>query len=215
MSFDPDKCEIIRITKKRKPIDANCTIHGKELGHTKNAKYLGVMISDTLSWNAHVDTVTKKANNTTAFLHRNLSNCPQHTKDTCYKTFVRPQLEYAATVWDPHMDINIAKLEGAQRRAARFVRNDYNYASSVTEMMGALEWESLQQRRQQAKSVMMYRIVNSLVGIPPREYLHPQGTAVIRDHQSRFMVPTAGQTHSKWHSCLLLFVCGTSFQRAL
>ena len=185
MSFNPDKCEVIRITKKRKPIDANYTIHGKELGHTKNAKYLEVLISDTLSWNAHVDTVTEKANNTTAFLRRNLSNCPQHIKDTCYKTFVWPQLEYAATIWDPHTGINIAKLEGA----ARFVRNDYNYTSSVTEMMRALEWESLQQRRHQAKSVMMYSIVNSLVDIPSREYLHPQGTVVTRDHQCRFMVP--------------------------
>ena len=189
MSFNPDKCEVIRITKKRKPIDANYTIHGKELGHTKNAKYLGVLISDTLSRNAHVDTVTKEANNTTAFLRRNLSNCPQHNKDTCYKTFVRPQLEYAATVWDPHTDINIAKLERAQRRAARFVRNDYNYTSSATEMMRAIEWESFQQHRHQAKSVMMYRIVNSLVDIPSREYLHPQGTAVTRGHQCRFMDP--------------------------
>ena len=90
MSFNPDKCEVIRITKKSKPIDANYTIHGKELGYTKNAKYLGVLISDTLSGNAHVDTVTKKANNNIAFLHRNLSNCHQHIKDTCYKTFVRP-----------------------------------------------------------------------------------------------------------------------------
>ena len=73
MSFNPDKCEVIRITKNRKPIDANYTIHGKELGHTKNAKYLGVLISDTLSWNAHVDIDTKKANNTTAFLRK---NCP-------------------------------------------------------------------------------------------------------------------------------------------
>ena len=37
ISFNPDKCEIIRITKKRKLIDANYTTHGKELGHTKNA----------------------------------------------------------------------------------------------------------------------------------------------------------------------------------
>ena len=133
------------------------------------------------------DTVTKKANNTTAFLHRNLSNSPQHIKDNCYKTFVRPQLEYAATVWAPHTDINIGKLE-AQRHTARFVRNDYNHTSSVTAMMRALEWESLQQRQHQAKSVMMYRIVNSLVDIPPREYLHSQGTAVTRGHQCRFMV---------------------------
>ena len=78
ISFNPDKCEVIQITKKRKPIDANFTIRGKELRHTNNAKYLGVLISDNLSWNAHLDTVTKKANNTTAFLRRNVSSRPQH-----------------------------------------------------------------------------------------------------------------------------------------
>ena len=56
-------------------------------------------------------------------------------------------------------------------------------------MMRALEWESLQQRRQEAKAVMMYRIVNSLVDIPPEQHLHLQGTAVTRGHLSRFMVP--------------------------
>jgi hypothetical protein len=55
--------------------------------------------------------VTKKANNTTAVLRRNLSSCPQHIKDMCYKTFVRSQLENVATVWDSNTDNNIAKLE--------------------------------------------------------------------------------------------------------
>ena len=56
----------------------------------KSDTSLGVLISDNISWNAHVDTVTKKANNMNAFLCRNLSSCPQHIKETCYKTFVRP-----------------------------------------------------------------------------------------------------------------------------
>ena len=81
-------------------------------------------------------------------------------------------------------------------------------------MMRTLEWESLQQRRQEAKAVMMYSIVNSLVDIPSEHHLHQQGTAVTRGHQSRFMVPSTGQTHREQHSSLLLFLCGTSFQRA-
>ena len=86
MSFNPDKCKVIRTTKKGKLIDANFTVHGKELGHTKNAKYLsnlGVLIRDNLSWNAHVETVTKKANNTTSFLHRNLSYQGNLLQDIC------------------------------------------------------------------------------------------------------------------------------------
>ena len=33
---------------------------------------------------------------------------------------VRPILEYASSVWDPHTTANIQKLESVQRRAARF-----------------------------------------------------------------------------------------------
>ena len=55
-------------------------------------------------------------------------------------------------------------------------------SSSTTAMMRALEWESPQQRRQEAKAVMVYRIVNSLVDISPEQHLHPHGTAATRGH---------------------------------
>ena len=86
-------------------------IHNIQLKQAKRAKYLGLTFSNTLSWNAHIDNITKKANNTTAFLWRDLSTCPKEVKDTCYKTFVRPQVEHAATVWDPHTTENIKKVE--------------------------------------------------------------------------------------------------------
>ena len=44
-----------------------------------------------------IDAVTKKANQTTAFLRRNLSSCPKDVKAKCYKSIVLPQLGYALT----------------------------------------------------------------------------------------------------------------------
>ena len=121
MVFNPDKCEHILITSKRKVIQTSYNIHGHTLNKTFKAKYLGVTIDNTLSWNSHVDTVTKKANRTTAFLRRNLSSCPKDVKAKCYKSIVRPQLEYASpTVWDPITKSNIVKVESVQRRVARF-----------------------------------------------------------------------------------------------
>jgi len=42
-------------------------------------------------------------------------------KSTAYKSFVRPQLEYASTAWSPHTRCNIDKIEAVQRWAARSV----------------------------------------------------------------------------------------------
>ena len=95
MGFNPDKCEHIRITNERKVKQTSYNIHGQTLNETSKAKYLGVTIDNTLTWNSHMDTVTEKANQTTAFLCRILSSCPKDVKAKCYKSIVRPQLEYA------------------------------------------------------------------------------------------------------------------------
>ena len=44
MDFNPDKCEVLRVTLKRKPIVSNYNIYGKVLQTVPAAKYLGVSI---------------------------------------------------------------------------------------------------------------------------------------------------------------------------
>ena len=51
---------------------------------------------------------------------------------------VRPIIGYASAVWDPFYVKDIQQLEKVQRRAARWVLNDYRYTSSVTLMLKQL-----------------------------------------------------------------------------
>ena len=103
-----DKCKIIHVSqcKTAKPASIRSStqykIHCQTLKVTGRAQYQGIIIDCKLSWNAHVEAVSKKANNTLSFLRRNLSACPKDVKATCYKSLVRPQLEYVSTLWDPH-----------------------------------------------------------------------------------------------------------------
>jgi hypothetical protein len=189
MEFNADKCEVIRITKKRKPILSSYTIHGTVLSEVNTAKYLGVNISSDLSWNKHIDITCKKANNTLGFLRRNTYNCSQNVKETCYKSLVRPITEYASTVWDPYTQTNISKLEQVQRRSARYVTGDFRRTSSVTAMLNNLSWETLQQRREHAKVTIMYRIIYHLIAIPIEPYLIKSNSSQVRGHNMRYLVP--------------------------
>ena len=198
MRFNPDKCEVIRITNKRKIIQSEYKIHSQSLKLIDKAKYLGVTIDSKLSWNAHVEAFSKKANNTLSFLRRNLPACPKDVKATCYKTLVRPQLEYASTVWDPHTKNNINKLESVKRHAARFCHSDYQPTSSVSAMIQDLELKHLQTRRQHVKAAMLYRIVHQLVDIHAVTILIPIG-AYTRGHANRFL-PAFGSVNAYKHS---------------
>jgi len=74
-------------------------LHDVVVASVTSAKYLGVHISSKLSWNTHVDVTVKKATQSLNFIWRNFSCCPARIREQCYKTLVRPQLEYALSVW--------------------------------------------------------------------------------------------------------------------
>ena len=52
-----------------------------------------------------------------------------------------------------------------QRRAARFVTNNYNRTASVTEMLNSLQWHTLEKRRNNLRASLMYKIINDMVDI--------------------------------------------------
>ena len=64
---------------------------------------------------------------------------------------VRPRVEYAASIWDPHTKDQINSIEKIQRRAARVVTNDHRKTSSVTKMLKVLNWPTLEDRRKAAR----------------------------------------------------------------
>ena len=133
MSFNPSKCQVLHITRAKCPIQTKYILHDTVLQTVPSAKYLGhtVTISLDLAWSTHIDLITKKATQTLGFLKRNIKVHNQDFKSTAYKTLVRPQLEYASTVWSPHTATNIAKVEALQPRAARWATRDNQRTSNV------------------------------------------------------------------------------------
>ena len=61
MEFSPSKCQVLNITRSRKPVMSRYFMHNQELESVNTAKYLGVNISKDLSWNTHINNITASA----------------------------------------------------------------------------------------------------------------------------------------------------------
>ena len=138
MEFNPNKCQVLHITRSKKPVMSGYFMRNQKLESVDAAKYLGVSISKDLSLNTHISNITTSANRTLGFVRRNVLTKNKDIKTMAYNSLVRPQLKYASAVWSPYTKENKIKIEKVQRRAARWVSNDYSTYSSVTDMLSNL-----------------------------------------------------------------------------
>ena len=126
MEFNPGKYQVIHITRSKSLVKSRYFMHNQELESVDAATYLGVTISKDLSWNTHINNITNSANKTLGFVKRNVVIKNKDIKTMAYNSLVRPQVEYASAVWSPYTKENINEIEKVQRRAARWVTNDYS-----------------------------------------------------------------------------------------
>ena len=89
-------------------------------------------------------------------------------------------------IWSPRTQSDIHIVEMLQRKAARFVFNDFSRFSSVTDMLGHLRWDTLEQRRNQLTLLMLYKIIHQLVEVP-HQCILTKAPASTRSSTSKFI----------------------------
>ena len=185
MKFNVDKCHTMRITLRRNIIDTKYHLGESTLSMVSEYPYLGLTLTNNLSWQCHIKGITNSANRMLGLIRRNLRSSSRKLRQQAYFTLVRPHLEYCCTVWNPFTTKDIMRVENIQSRAARFVLNNY----SVTTMIRHLEWSSLEQRRKKASLLMMYKIHHGLIAINPDNYLIAMPPSATRSyHLSKFQL---------------------------
>ena len=167
----------------------------------KQEKYLGVLISDDLSWTPHISNVATAASQRLGFLARNLRGSPSSLKRTAYVSMVRSTLDYAAIVWDPHQETQKTALERVQRKSARWIKGDYKRLSSVTTMLKSLRLEPLDQRRRNSRLTFLYKILHGGVALTPDDLDLVRNTRATRGlaTQQKFIVPYCSTDQRKNH----------------
>ena len=132
------------------------------------------------------------------FLRRNLQTPNRQIKANAFKALVRPHVEYCSTVWNPHTQDQIKKIEAVQRRGARFVCSRYGRVDSVTDMIRELEWESLESRRIKTQLTYLYKIIHNHIDIPPDPYIQPGHSRTRSNHSYKFQHISASTNSYKF-----------------
>ena len=95
--------------------------------------------------------------------------CKPDVKEIACNLLVRPKLEYASPIWNPHTTTQIKHLEKVQHCAARFVRNDHRRQTVTTYLIATLGRPTLERRRIIKQAVTFYNILNNIINITPSQ----------------------------------------------
>ena len=93
-----------------------------------------------------------KATRRLNLLRHSLWGCSSLVKALVYNSSIRPVLEYAAQVWNPHTTKNITAIESVQRRAAHWAAGSQwnpdlkSWTKSSADCMSSLKWPTLETR---------------------------------------------------------------------
>ena len=143
----------------------SCTpsLNGQPLDRVHQYKYLGVVLTDDLTWSTRISEITNKARKQLkliiGLIYRqfySMSSTPSLLQ--LYTSLVRPHLEYATQVWDPFLIKDIHKLESVQKFALKICCKHWDTSCSENLHQNLLPELSL--RRRYLSLSYFYNLIN-------------------------------------------------------
>ena len=146
LRFNADKCHVLTLGKLENILHTHrYNIDGKELEHVFEEKDLGVYVDADMSFEEHMTTKIRIANQVMGLIRRSFTYLDKESFVKLYTALVRPHLEYAQSVWSPHLKKYQDLLEKVQMRATALV--DHMGGLEYSERLKALDLPTLAFRR--------------------------------------------------------------------
>ena len=174
----PSKCKYMTVSRKKSPSlpTEPLQLLGSELERVDCYRYLGVLLTSDLSWSPHVTNICTKARRVLGLLYRRFyGSTSQESLKQLYLSLVRPHMEYACQVWDPHLAGDKKAIECVQKFALKLATAKWD--KSYDELLDLADLKPLEDRRVELKLGLLYKILNDLC-------FFPDGPLKFRNHWS-------------------------------
>lgn len=132
----------------------------REIDSVSHISDLGVTIDSKLNFSIHIYDKINKAYRFLGLIRRTFSGASKDVLVLLYKSLVRSQLEYANSVFNPHLKGLIEDLEKVQRRATKMIPECSGLC--YKDRLVLLKLPTLKYRRARGDMIELFKIVHGL-----------------------------------------------------
>ena len=125
LHFNISKCHCMHFAVSG-PVLHSYSIGDQVIGSVTSVKDLGILVSSDLSWDSHYSSIISKAYRSLAMLRRYIGSSSSTVKKLLYFSVVRSKLCYCSQLWRPVFFKHVFLFEQLQRRATKFILNDFH-----------------------------------------------------------------------------------------
>ena len=155
-------CCMIISNKSNKSTHFKLTINDNAIEKSDNVKYLGVHFDNKLTWEKHINTMSKKFSKVCGMIHKLRHYVPLSTLKLIYFSMFHSQIQYSLLNWGRTAKNHLRKLEVLQNnilRACLFLPRNY----PTTSLYSKLKVLKIKDMFQMEIAKFMYKFNNQML----------------------------------------------------
>ena len=108
-------------------LNSSYCINSHNIMLANQCKDLGIIFISNLNWSPHTEMIISWQYKILKLLRRTFHTSCTNTEKQLYLSLVRSQLMYCSQLWRPNLIKDIFCLERVQRRATKYILNDFSF----------------------------------------------------------------------------------------
>ena len=126
LKFNIGKCKILSINNTNPFLLHSYHLSNVPLERVNKINDLGLILNSNLTWDNHIASKISKADQMMGLIKRTVGyRCPPKTKLILYNTLAKSALSYGSIIWSYGSKKLLKSVEAVQRRATKYITNDY------------------------------------------------------------------------------------------
>ena len=161
MIINPDKFQAIILDKKKSNLtNIPLTVDNQTIKSVPSVELLGIHLDDKLNFNLHISNICRSAANQLNALIRLKNYLSFNAKRVLINSYIISNFNYCPLVWMFSTAKSLNKIESLQKRALRFLYNDYSISfEGLLEKAGKIKMNVYRLRN---LCVEIYKTINKL-----------------------------------------------------